>query len=81
MASDKARGKLGVCNLDITAFGKDGEFLKHKIELNDEKYPNSYVLVALSGVAETTPGGRRESVMVGLDNVDTIRESASLYML
>ena len=80
MASDKARGKLGVCNLDITAFGKDGEFLEHKIELNDEKYPNSYVLVALSGVAETNPGSRRESVLA-TDNGDAVRDAASLYML
>lgn len=48
VASDKAHGILGTCELDISKFGAD-DFEVHTLELKDAQFENSVVEVWLKG--------------------------------
>ena len=49
MASDKAHGILGKCDLDLSKFG-DGEFNMMTLSLRNCQYEGAYVEVGVKGV-------------------------------
>ena len=57
VASDKTRGILGKCELDLSQYG-DGEFNVLTLNLKDTNYEGAYIMVGLKGVPakKLTPG-------------------------
>lgn len=60
VASDKARGKLGTAELDLTQFDRDG-FRELVLPLNDCQYEGSNIIVGLQGYDSTGAPSQLES--------------------